>query len=370
MVSNPQVFVDFHHASLLKSFILLFEKRLGGKVYRPIGREWWEKGYWKIYDHPATVAQYLDVGGATPDGTQKLNEVESLTVTTNPKVFWYNCHDIEGTETNRAITYEGFMQSNIDIVIASIPAHVESFKRLCASHPNKPKLIYQIGNAWTVEAAIAPNIMASSIVDGVPSNINFISYHQEFDTNIFSPCAKCFISEYHTDWEPHSRKNIFSFVNCFNVQPNFVEDWQFFQRMEQAMPDWNFKSFGGQCRDGSKNGSKELAEGMREAKFIWHVKNGGDGYGHVLHNAAAVGRPVITKMLYYSGKMGMKLLRDGETCINIDMLSIDEIINKINYYSEPSRHAQMCKNVYQNFKHVCDFDVESTLLQSFLDKLQ
>jgi hypothetical protein len=69
------VFTDFHHASLLQSFILLFEKRLGGNVFRPIGMEWAEKGFWKIYDHPATREQYLGLNGATPDGTPRLNEV-------------------------------------------------------------------------------------------------------------------------------------------------------------------------------------------------------------------------------------------------------------------------------------------------------
>jgi hypothetical protein len=33
MLKNPKVFTDFHHASLLQSFILLFERRFGGNVY-------------------------------------------------------------------------------------------------------------------------------------------------------------------------------------------------------------------------------------------------------------------------------------------------------------------------------------------------
>lgn len=365
-MTNPKVFVDFHHGSLLKSFILLFERRMGGSVYRPIGRQWFEKGFWKIYDHPATVAQYLDIGGATPDGTPKLNENVGDLAVSSETGLWL-CKDIEGDEYNKAITYEAFMQTKIDIVIASIPAHVESFKRLCREHPNRPKLIYQIGNSWTIEAADAPNIMASALIDGIPPQINFISYHQEFDTNIFSPMSKIVLKDEDTiEWPG---KDIYSFVNCFNMQPHLESDWRLFQQIEQRMPDWNFKSFGGQCRDGSCDGSRNLAAKMHEARFVWHTKNGGDGYGHVIHNAAAVGRPLITKMLYYSGKMGGKLLKDGETCINIDGLSVDEIINKINYYSNPLRYGDICQNTYNNFKKVCDFDAESTLLQTFLDKL-
>ena len=56
---KPVVFTDFHHAGLLNSLILLFEGRMHGAVYRPIGIDWANKGYWAIYDHPATRQQYL-----------------------------------------------------------------------------------------------------------------------------------------------------------------------------------------------------------------------------------------------------------------------------------------------------------------------
>src|SRR6185369_14397050 len=177
-----KVLTDFHHAGLLQSLILLFENRLGGELYRPIGTEWATQGYWKVYDHPATVEQFLGVGGNTPDGTKKLNEVQGQPT---PGIYW--CNDIDSGKINKAITLERFLDMPFDIVIASIPAHVEPFKKLCEIHPNHPKLIYQIGNSWVPEAAMAPNIMASAIINGIPEGINFISYHQEFDTSIFHP---------------------------------------------------------------------------------------------------------------------------------------------------------------------------------------
>ena len=69
------------------------------------------------------------------------------------------------------------------------------------------------------------------------------------------------------------------------------------------------------------------------------------------------------------GKMGEKLMIDGETCIVIDGLGIEEIIAKINYFSEPKRYAQMCKNVVDNFKKEVNFDKEFEDLQTFLKKL-
>jgi hypothetical protein len=221
------VFTDFHHASLLQSFILLFEKRFGGKVYRPIGRDWFDKGFWKVYDHPATVEQFLGIGGNTPDGTPKLNEIAGDYGKTHSSDGIFICHDIDSGTHNKAMTFETFMYFPFDIIIASLPYHIEPFKKLCDIHPNKPKLIYQIGNAWTVEAGLAKNVMASAIINDVPSDIHFISYHQEFDTNIYKP-----------DGNVNPEQKIASFVNVFNMQSHFAADWQLFQDVEKQMPDW------------------------------------------------------------------------------------------------------------------------------------
>lgn len=348
------IFVDFHHAGLLNSLILLFEKRLGGRVYRPIGREWADRGFWKVYDHPNTIAQFLDVGGANPDGTEPVNTVvgkESADV--------YNCYDIDSGFTNRAITLKGFLSRDFDIVIASIPQHIEPFKKLCEVHPSHPKLIFQIGNAWTTEAGLAPNIMASAIINGVPENINFVSYHQEFS-----------LEEFYPDFNFPKEKKIASFVNLFSLQDHFRSDWELFKKVEESLPDWDFKCYGGQCRDGAMHGTKNVAEEMRRNRFIWHTKNGGDGYGHVIHNAPAVGRPLLVNRGYYIGKMAEKLLIDGESCILIDGLGVQEIVNKINYYSEPKNWETLAKGAWHKFMEVVNFDAEAEKIKEFLSKLK
>lgn len=357
------VLADFHHASLLQSLILLFEKRLGGSVYRPIGTEWFEKGFWKVYDHPATVQQFLGINAATPDGTAPLNEVltDNGSSTDGVRTI-YKCYDIDSGQTNKAVTFDGFMNTHIDIVIASIPAHIEPFKRLCQLHPNHPKLIFQIGNAWTVEAGLAPNIMASAKINGIPESINFIEYHQEFDLDTFYPQIPL-----DDNWV--DSKYIASFVNVFNGEAHLAHDWQLFQDIEVSMPDWTFKSYGGQCRDGAIGPASALAEEMRTSRFIWHTKAGGDGYGHVIHNAAAVARPLIVKKEYYTGKLGEALMVDGETCIAIDGLNPYEIREKIEFYNEPERYRRMCELTYANFLKKCDFNEEFKQIKFFLEKL-
>lgn len=359
---NYNVFADFHHASLLNSLIMLFEGRLGGNLYRPIGTEWHTFGYWKLFDHPATVEQFLGIGGATPDGTEPVNDV------VDEDAGIYKCHDIDSGRTNKAITLNRFRLMPIDFVIASIPQHIEPFRRLCDEHPNHPKLIYQIGNAWNItdaQAALIDGIMASANIklnrtvhghNGQPLPV--VTYHQEFDLRdfYFNPKENPFLK-------------ISSFMNCFATDQLFAFDWALFQRIEAAMSDWDFKSYGGQCRDGAAHGSRELSEFMRNSRFIWHTKAGGDGYGHIIHNAAAVGRPLIVRKSYYQGKMGEQLMIDGETCIAIDGLSEAEIVSKILHYSEPERWQKMCNAVYENFKQVVNFDSEAEQIKRFLQML-
>lgn len=372
------VFTDFHHAGLLQSLILLFERRLGGNVYRPIGMEWADKGFWKVYDHPATQAQFLNVGGATPDGTPRLNDVVQLTaakaVDDSKKVWVYKCQDIDSGSYNRAITYEGFMNMPIDIVIASLPQHIEPFKKLCALHPMEPKLIYQIGNAWNIPDNMSvSNVMASAKIPSVPPGVNFIEYHQEFDLDIFYagwPFHSVIMEGQRTEVSKEPANTIYSFVNCFSVDGFiFKDDYALFKSIESSMPEFSFKSFGGQCRDGAAHGTRQVAEKMRSARFIWHTKLGGDGYGHVLFNSAAVGRPLITKKSYYAGKLGEALMIPDVTCINIDGLSEADIMSKIRYYNEPDRYRSMCQAVLDNFAQQVDFEEEEKKLRDFLQKL-
>lgn len=357
------IFTDFHHAGLLQSFILLFEKRFGGKVYRPIGTEWFDKGYWKVYDHPATVEQFLGIGGATPDGTPPLNEVLTTSVLPDGTRTVYHCHDIDSGETNKAITFDGFMNTHIDYVIASLPYHIEPFRRLCDSHPSHPKLIYQIGNAWNIDEEtekLVDGIMASAKTNH-PVDKPYIEYHQEFDLDVFK--------EYDGGRSHFDDLRITSFINCFNTAGHFAEDWQLFQRIEKQMPQYKFRSYGGQCRDGSMNGNQQVANAMHDSQFVWHTKNGGDGYGHIIYNTAAIGVPMIVKKQYYTGKMGEELMIDGETCITIDGLNDQEIITKISYYNDDNRYMNMRVNAYNNFYKKVDFQKEAEALQMYFAEI-
>ena len=73
-----KIFADLHHSSLFTSFKLLFENRLGHRMYRPIGLEWFTEGFWKIAEpynnNIGTVKQFLEPGNTPTDGTPPLNQ--------------------------------------------------------------------------------------------------------------------------------------------------------------------------------------------------------------------------------------------------------------------------------------------------------
>lgn len=345
--------MTFHHSALLRSIILLFENRLGANVYRPIGTEWHEQGFWKVFDHPNTVNQYLSVdqGYRPADGTPPLN---LFTYPQDAERDVYYCADPENETYNKAITFEKFKQMDIDIVIATIPAHIEPFKKLIREHKPNAKLILQVGNNWNWEQMGVDNVMASTYPKPVPKNINAVFYHQEFDLGTFYP-------EF-----DYPKANVYSFVNIIQN----TTDYGLFQHYKKKMKEFNFKAYGGQCPDGNMNGIFELADKMREARFIWHLKPGGDGFGHVIHNAFAVGRPVITRKSHYKECLAEDLFIDGQTCIDLDQHNETENMELIRYWSEEANWERMAKTVYNRFQNVVDYDEEERRIRQFLNRLK
>lgn len=344
-----RVLTDFHHAGLLNSLIMLFEGRLNSRVYRPIGMEWAQEGYWNVYDHPATQLQYLgmDQGYKPTDGSLPLN-----TIIDRDEDNVYYCQDIDSGQFNRAITLPDFKNMTFDIVIASLPQHIEPYKKLIQTYQPGAKLIFQVGNQW--DGIMADNIMASAKLSNVPEIINYVEYHQEFDLNIFNPSTAIHAC------------TITSLMNC----PENFPDYPLLLEIEKAIPYWDIKIHGGQGRDGPLHGADEVANTIRHSQFVWHVKAGGDGYGHILFNAAACGVPLIVNKSYYNGKLGEKLLIDGATCIDINGLDTNQIIQKIRHYSEMDKYRLMKKNIIQNFRATVDFDQDEKNIRQFLARLQ
>jgi hypothetical protein len=335
------IFADRHHSGLYTSLSLLLEKRLGHTLFSPIGQEWQEQGYWKmaeLYNNaPETITQFLGLGQGElqEDGFYKI---------------------FEGSDDiyYRGITLDKFMETDIDVIVCTLPQHIDAYRALIRNFKPKAKLVYQIGNVdWH---SIIPwdrinNVLASVKPFPYPEGKNVVFYRQEFDLEVFKP------------FESAPTNQVTSFVNCL---PNSA----YFHSLKGYLaPEYDLKSFGQECPDGIKSTTKEIASVMDRSKFGYHNKPEGDGFGHVIHNWFAIGRPVIVNANDYKDKLGGDLLEDGKTCISLDGLSALDLSKKIKGISD-LEYADMTTNVKARFKEVVDFDKDAGNVRGFMENLQ
>lgn len=349
-----RVLVDFHHSSLLRSLVMLFEDRLGAEVYRPIGMEWFHEGFWKINNLEDTAKQFLSTDGLyTPkDGTPLLNKIQTKVPRMRPGC--YHIEDPGGLTRHWAMTLETFKTNKFDFLVASIPQHVEPFKELIRLYQPDAKLIIQMGNNWNIDNYPGENVLASIAPQLTSANAHF--YHQEFDLDIFHP----------TPVEP-SRK-IYSFLNIIQNSGIGWTDYQELKKMLERQ-GFEFRAYGGQCPDGNMTGARELADKMRESMAVFHVKPGGDGFGHIIHNAYAVGRPVITRSSHYKGQLAEQLLVPG-TFIDLDKYGRPEVKNMLTRLSHsPDELRKMGERAAARFREVVDYNKESEEIKTWLNSL-
>lgn len=342
------IFADLHHYDLYYSLQLLFEKRLGHNLYRPIGISWFTEGYWKIAEpygnNEGTVRQYLDLNTLPWDPYENVNGGSNNYQKDGIYYIWNPIHKLH----QKAITLEMFKEMDIDIVISSIPSHDKSFAELIRVHKPKAKHISQMGNIY--QTTDVKNVMCSTIPYPVPPDKNVVFYHQEFNLEVFN---------YE---KPKETKAITSFVNL-------LPRADLYQEYKKDLPEFTFKAYGSQCPDGTITGDYKVAEIMRNSTFGWHIKPHGDGFGHILHNWYAVGRPVITNAGDYFGKTGMFLLEDKVTCIDLERHSKQENLETIRHASVPEVHQMMCEAAIDRFKSVVNYDEEEKKIRQFLSNV-
>lgn len=348
---SARILVDFHHSSLLRSHVLMFEKRLGIEVFRPIGMEWYEQGYWSVYDSPDTARQFLDYGSQPLDETPPLNEA-ARDIRRDAGAF--TVYDPGMKTLHKACTLDYFINHEFDYVLASIPQHVPLFAELIRKYKPNAKLIVQIGNNWNLEQYAGMNVLAS--ITPQLNGANSFFYHQEFDLTVF----------YDTPVPP--TRTIYSFVNLIE---NTGIGWNDYTDLKRQLErrGWKMQAYGGQCPDGNMTGAHELARKMREAALIFHVKPGGDGYGHILHNAYAVGRPIITRPSHYRGQLGEQLLTP-DTFIDLDRYGRPEVRNILTrLIHSPDELADMGRRAAAQFDRVVNFEQQAEGVREWLKTL-
>lgn len=359
-----KVFADLHHFDLYYSLQLLFEKRLCYELYRPIGMDWKTEGYWLIHGGEDEVAEcYLsEINGRCKELLSPYKSfkdvpwaVYALHLPRIGKI--ENCGDgifrildKSKNQWQHGITLDAFKNTKFDLLVASTPMQSVAFAELIHLYQPQAKLILQMGNNWPVP----PHINNFMIPYPYPEckNRNSVVYHQEFDLDTFS-----FSSQF-----PE---------RIINAYVWFQESEELMNKVSSLLPGFNFRFFGD--TNSSVNQiilrTADLASKIQDSMFTWMIKPGGEGYGHILFNSFACGKPLIIRRSDYINCSGDALLSDGETCIFLDNRSPAEIARLIKYYSQKEQYEKMSRSVYRRFKEVVDFDKELEEIKMFLERL-
>jgi hypothetical protein len=349
-----KVLADLHHTSLYSSLVFLFEERLGYELYRPIGMQWWESGFWSVWDSPDTAKQYLslDQGYRPVDGTPPLNQFQKDAEGFPEGV--YACADVEYGKTHKAATLNWFANSEFSYVVASIPQHVPLFQQLIAKYNPQAKLLVQLGNHWSGFDWAGLNILASLAPQSHSASAHVVYYHQEYDKQIFYPS------------QVKQTGQVNSYINILQNTSGGAD----FLELENLLPELNWRSYGGQCREDCITGAVNLADSMRDSEMIFHVKPGGDGYGYAIHTAYAVGRPVITRRSHYHGKLAERLMLNN-TCVDLDnfrtnAMAADRIRE---LHNSPDELIAMGQAAADRSAQVIDFESDEQNIRRWLEEL-
>ena len=353
-----RVLADFHHEHLYESLRILFEDRLGWDLFRPIGLEWYQEGYWSVYNHPDTAEQYLSLNSGrrydnlTEEGLNVNGEEHRRYQNWNSTVISDGVYQVETPSfpgvVYKAITLEAFKNNDFDVILSSMPPHQSRYIKLKNNFQPNAKLIFQAGNNWPAPGGYQ-NLLCSTTTMN-PGGANYVHYHQEFPMDIFTPCKS------------DNTKSIYNLMH-------YCQNWGTLQDIERDLgSEWVIKSHGAGNRDNSRGPNiQDIANAYQEMGFLWHWKSEGDGYGFNIHHAAARGRPLLVNKAHFSGMTADPLLVDGSTCIDLGPKTPGEILTAIR--DAEANYPQWQQNTINRFNEVVNFDTEFEKIKLFMENL-
>ena len=334
------ILADLHALGFKSAIYKLFSDRLNHTVYIQVGKEWFTEGYWYLFKH-FTYNQMDELAN------------QFLLPEISPTLLKNECPNV------RFITLDEVKNKNIefDIIIASVPHHYTRFGKLISDFNLKSKLIFHSGNNFHHDDPDIKNVKNLLTSAMGPYKLypapNKVFYHHEMDTVLFSKKTTC------------NPKSVVNLQHC-------MDDFDTFSKLESALPEWEFKTYGGNNRDGILS-FENMHTTIQNVGFLFHVKKTDEGYGMMIHSAFACGTPVITDTEYMTVYYDIyipntaSLLFNNDTIIDIKKLSIKEIVYLLEQRSD--NYQYYSDQVYKKFKEVIDFDEECNNIKLFIEKL-
>lgn len=325
------VLADRHHHALFYSLQRLFEDRLGGTVYTPVGHEWWDEYYWRFgagYGDDRLAQQFLSLDGWNP----------------SPFGDYYVNVDAHHPERPiRGVTLEQARRMPWAFAVASVQDNQRGFQKF-AKDTGAVYVLHAGNTNQQIDWQLDPLVISTNESDILGRGVRV---HQEIDLRTFA---------YR---EPIRSKTIRSFVNCFDSTPCHRD----MEAVRALLPDWYVGIHGIDGADGNIGSVRDIADLMAGSAWGWHDKHQGDGFGHVIHDWAAIGRPIIGHASHYRGLMAERFWTP-ETSIDLDHHSPAEVAEIIRS-TTPAKHRQMCEAIRAEFDKI-DWDAEAEEVRGLL----
>ena len=347
-----RLLADYHHHDLWESLELLCE-RLGWTLYRPMGLDWFDEGYWnfeRAWHGDAVAKQYL-----TPWGSDfRLGDM------------LVSRYDPSHGRDIKLLTLEQARDIKPDIVMASVAHNHEGLHRF--AREVGAKFGIHLGNVRFSPIDMTEDrwdladfgVVTSILPAPVPKP--HVVVHQEFSLTDFR----------HEPPPGNEAMRVSSFVNCF---PENREAYAGFQWVAQLKPEFDWRvygAYGSVPEDGYAAGNIDrcaaVGDAMRASDVAWHTKQWSDGFGHVVHDWFAVGRPVIGHAWYYQNQLAGPLWQEGVTSFDISDKTPAEVAGLLDRLAaDPDLRIRMGDNAAARFREVVDFDEEEQAIRRMFE---
>lgn len=337
-----RVLIDYAHNDLWESLEILFSDRFGWDLYRPIGMDWYEQGIWNF------ERQRLDDQVARQFLTPWESDVAHDGYSTR--------QDDMHPRTMKMVTLDQARAQDWDLVIATLAENesgLHGFARERGAHYG-----IQIGNQGAPNQwGLAEFALSSVTLPHVKPWMPHVFYHQEFSLRDFRH-------------EPPVPSDLVATrVQCFTETTDYIR----FRQIAHQVPEMTFRHYG-HCGThdafwgGDADSCAAIGDQMRSARIGWHAKRWSDGYGHVIHNWFAVGRPVIGSASYYRDKLAAPLFVEGETSFDLDRHGDAELVAIIRrLHTDDDFARRISDNAARRFREVVDFDAEADQIRAMLE---
>lgn len=327
-----RVLADWHHPALWESLAILFEDRFGWELVSMAGDGWMGHG-WTLSNGPPidwTASDYLSLEGAKLVGDHYERKTPEY-----PK------------RTRKMMTPEQAFATRWDYVLGSVPEHQKTFAQLAGRVG--AKFVHQVGNArHPIDHSIPQVVLASANI--AVRRIPHVIYHQEFDRNLFA---------YTPPTDPLVVTSLMLRLDWTSCDYSWIANAKGLR--------WSALGGSGMTDRGYLAPMSRVAERIAASGWIWQDKRIGDGYGHVLHTAAAMGRPLIGHASHYKGLMGEPLWSDLKTCIDLDRHEPREALRLIRAIAaDPEWYCEMSQGIADKFAELVDFDAEADRIRAVL----